>query len=96
MKRLETTLTKGESFFSRARRVVTTNVNSLSTWTKMLSNVGYVIIMVAILGVLLEGMVLIANFRSGKQYRADRILKDLLTSLWIEALRKTKQKSNSR
>ena len=96
MKRLETTLTKEKNFFSRVRHVTTTSANSLLTWIKMLSNVGYVIIMVVILGVLLEGMVLIANFRSGKRYRADRILKDLLTSLWNEALRKTKRKLNSR
>ena len=96
MKRLETTSTKEKNFFSRVRHATTTSVNSLSTWGKMLLNVGCVIIGVVILGALLESMALIANLRSGTQYRTDRIFKDLLTSLWNDSLEKTKQKLRSR
>jgi hypothetical protein len=89
MKLLETTQTKAMSFFLRARHVITTNVNFLLTLTKMCLSVGFVIIMVVTLGVLLDVLVRICNYRNGTQYRTGQILKDLLTYLWKDALKKT-------
>ena len=95
MKRLETTSTKGTSFFSGALRAITESINSLLIWIKMLFIVGFAIIAVVILGALLEVMVRITNYRNGTQYRSEVILKNLLNSLWKQSIQKTKAKWNS-
>jgi hypothetical protein len=40
-------------------------------------------------------LAIICNYRNGTEYRTGQILKDLLTSLWSEAIEKTKKKWNS-
>lgn len=96
MKRLETTQTKATNYFSRARHAITTNVSSLLTWIKMLLSVGFVIIAVVILGVLLDVLVRISNYKNGTQLQTGQILKDLLTSLWNQSLEKARKNLNSR
>ena len=95
MKRLEDTGTGARNFFSRALRATITSASSLLTWTSMFISVGFAIIAVVILGVLLEVMVRITNFRNGTQYRSEAILKDLLNSLWKQSVEKTRKKWNS-
>jgi hypothetical protein len=65
MKLLETTENPALSFFSRARHAITTSASSLLTWAKMLLSVGFVITGAVILGVLLDVMVRIHNYRNG-------------------------------
>ena len=96
MKLLETTAKPAKTnIILDALRAITTNINSLLTWIKMLFTVGYVIIAVGILGVLLGVLVLISNYRNGTEYRTGQILKDLLTYLLNKALKDTRQKLNS-
>ena len=92
MKHLETTSTKVPNFFSRALHAVTTSVSSLLTWISLFISVGFAIIAVVILGVLLDVMVRITNYKNGTQYQTEVILKDLLTSLWKQSVEKTKAK----
>jgi hypothetical protein len=95
MKLLET-IGKGDlSFFSRALRAVITSANSLLTWTKMCLSVGFVIIMVVTLGVLLDALVRILNYRDGTKLQTDLIFRDLLISLVKKSLDKLTIKSNS-
>ena len=96
MKRLETTQTKAQSFFSDARRAVTTSVSSLLTWTKMCLSVGFVIIMVVILGGLLDVLVRMSNYRNGTKLQTDLILRDLMTSLVTRSVERSKRNLNSR
>lgn len=96
MKRLEATGTRAPSFFSRARRAVTTNANSLLTWTKMCLSVGFVITLVATLGALLDALVRILNYKNGTRLQTGQIFHDLLNSLWMKAMKKSKQNLNSR
>ena len=88
MKRLGTSQTKAMNYFSRVLSAVTTNVSSLLTWIKMLISVGFAIIAVVILGVLLDVLVRIHNYKHGTQLRTGQILKDLLNFLWIQSLEK--------
>jgi hypothetical protein len=69
MKRLEDTGTRDPNFFSRALRAIITNASSLLTWTKMCLSVGFVIIMVVILGALLDVMVRLPTTEMGPNYR---------------------------
>ena len=92
MKRLETTLIKEQSYFSRALRAITTSVSSLLIWIKVLINVGFAIIAVVILGALFDVMVRMYNYRNGTKLRTGQIFKDFLTSLWkISVLRGVKK-----
>ena len=59
--------TKAQTYFSRVRRAVITNASSLLTWTKMYLNVGFVIIMVATLGVLLDVLVRMSQLQKWDQ-----------------------------
>ena len=59
------------------------------------NGVGCVIIMVVVLGVLLDVLVRISNYRNGTEYRTGQILKDLMSFLWKESLEKAKQQYNS-
>ena len=95
MKLLDTSQTRVMNFFSRVRHVIIVNVNSLLTSIKMFISVGFVIIVVVVLGVLLDVLVRISNYRNGTQYRTGQILKDLLTFLWNQSVEKTKAKWNS-
>jgi len=96
MKRLETTDKPARmSIISNALRAIITSINSLLIWIKMLFIVGFVIIAVVVLGVLLDVLVRISNYRNGTQYRTGQILKDLLTFLWNQSVEKTKAKWNS-
>ena len=96
MKRLEDTGTRVPNFFSRALRAVTTNASSLLTWTKMCLSAGFVIIMVATLGVLLGALVRILNYKNGTKLQTGQIFHALLNSLWTKSLEKAKQNLNSR
>ena len=91
MKRLEDTGTKVPNFFSRALRAVITNVNSLLTWTKMCLSVGFVIIMVVILGALLDVMVRLSNYRNGTKLQTDLILRNLMTFLVERSVERSKK-----
>jgi hypothetical protein len=96
MKLLETTVKPAKTnIISSARHAITTNINSLLTWIKMLFIAGYVIIAVGVLGVLLGALVLLSNFRNGTELRTGPILKDSLTYLWNKARMDVKQKLNS-
>ena len=96
MKLLETTAKPARTNInSNVLRVIITRISSLLIWTKMFFIVGFVIIAVATLGVLLDVLVRLSNYRNGTELRTGRILKDLLTSLWRGAINKTKQKWNS-
>ena len=95
MKLLETIGKRDLSFFSRALRAVITSANSLLTCTKMCLSVGFVIIMVVTLGVLLDALVRILNYRDGTKLQTDLIFRDLLISLVKKTLDKLTIKSNS-
>ena len=96
MKLLETTAKPArKSIISNALHAITTSISSLLIWIKMLFIVGFVIIAVVTLGVLLDVLVRIANYRNGTELRTGQILKDLLTSLWNQSIEKTKAKWNS-
>jgi len=62
----------------------------------MYLSVGFVIIAAAALGALLGVMVPILNYKNGTTYSAGKIWKDLMISLWREAIRHVKITLNSR
>jgi hypothetical protein len=96
MKRLETTAKPAKTnIISNVLHAITTSISSLLIWIKMLFIVGFVIIAVAVLGVLLDVLVRLSNYRNGTEYRTGQILKDSLISLWSQSLAKTKAKWNS-
>ena len=96
MKLLETTAKPArKSIISNALHAITISISSLLIWIKMLFIVGFVIIAVVTLGVLLDVLVRIANYRNGTELRTGQILKDLLTSLWNQSIEKTRLKWNS-
>ena len=96
MKRLEDTGTRAPNFFSRALHVITTNASSLLTWTKMCLSVGFVIIMVVILGALLDVMVRLHNYRNGTKLQTDQIYRNLMTFLVTRSVERAKKNLNSR
>ena len=85
MKLLDTTATREMSFFSRVRHAIITNANSLLIWTKMLLNVGFVIIAVVILGILLGVLVRIDSYRNGTKFQVAPILVILIAYSWMQA-----------
>ena len=95
MKRLAMALSTVRKLFTSARNAITTNLSFLLTCLKMYLSVGFVIIAAAALGVLLGVMVPILNYRNGTRYSAGKIWKDLMISLWREAVRNARITSNS-
>ena len=79
-----------------ALHAIIESTSSLLTWIKTLFIVGFVIIVVVILGALLEVLVRLYNYRNGTQLQTGPILKGLLTSLWKESLEKTKRRREYR
>ena len=95
MKLLETTQTRAQSFYSRVLHVVTTSVSSLLIWTRMSLSVGFVIIMAVTLGVLLDVLVRISNYRNGTKLQTGQIFHDFLNYSWKKGLAQARQNSNS-
>lgn len=62
----------------------------------MLFIVGFVITLVATLGVLLDALVRILNYKNGTRLQTGQIFHDLLNSLWMKAMKRSKQSLNSR
>ena len=81
MKLLETTKRPDRNYFSNVRRAITTNISSLLTWTKMLLNVGCVIIVVAIFAGWFVVLGHLFNYSDGRNLQAATILRDLLSYL---------------
>lgn len=80
------------NFILRALRAVTIRVNSLLTSAKMLFIAGFVIIVVAILGALLDVLVRIHNYENGTRLQTGQIFHDLLNSLWKRARQKVSKR----
>ena len=96
MRRLDTSQTRAANYFSRVRHAVITSVSSLLIWTKMLISVGFVIIGVVILGVLLDVLVRLHNYRNGTKLQTGPILKGLLIFLLNQSILRARQNSNYR
>ena len=92
MRRLAGAQTRDRNYFSRARLAITGSLSSLLIWTKMLLNAGFVIIVVAILGALLDVLVRIHNYENGTQLQTGQIFHDLLNSLWKRARQKVSKR----
>ena len=84
MKRLGTVKTGEQNYYSSALRAITINLSSLLIWTRMLLNVGFVVIAAAIIATLYAGMALIYTYKDGTRPQVEQILPILIFCLIIK------------